>query len=204
MIGTKILGTGILFLIAGLSLVGGHMFHIIENPVFFTAGAITAMLGVVMMGSAFLTLAGAEYIPQEGIRVGDQNAFSVALLRCMLAISIADDVLDDSEITELQKVYKHLTKNEIGEDVIRDTANEMMEQEEYSIQVELSTMVSTLDNASKEKLIIASLYILAADGDMDERELLMLDEIRIGLKLSIGKVEKIKKNFLSNRELTVS
>jgi hypothetical protein len=44
-------------------------------------------------------------------------------------------------------------------------------------------------------------YAVAADGDMDERELVMLDNIREGLNLSINHVEKIKTNFLSKREL---
>ncbi|MGH1456587.1 MAG: TerB family tellurite resistance protein [Alphaproteobacteria bacterium] len=203
MVGTKILGGGVAILIFGLALVGAHSLQIIAHPFVFAGGIISAIIGVVLMITGFVTLAGSEYMPKTGIRSGDQNAFSIALLRCMLAISIADDVLDDDEITELQKVYKHLTKNEIGTDIIRDTAQHMMEQD-TSIQTELSTMVGTLDKASKDKLIIASLYILAADGDMDERELIMLDEIRLGLKMSVGAVEKIKKDFLSKRELTVS
>lgn len=198
--GTKILGTGITLLVLGLALIGMNILQFSANPLFFMVGAGLSILGGVAMVSAFIGIAGNEYIPREGIRAGDQTAFSVGLLRCMIAISIADDVLDDGEVTEIQRIYKHLTGASISAQVITETANQMME-EKAEIAAELSTMVKTLDKASKDKLIIASLYILAADGDMDDRELCMLDDIRQGLKLSINHVEKLKKNFLEKRDL---
>ena len=137
-------------------------------------------------------------MPKEGIREGDSAAFSIGLIRCMLAISIADDHLDDTEITQIAKIYHHLTTAEISEEIIRETAAEMQEYG-IDIQKELRTVAPSLKAELKEKLIIASLYILMADGDMDEDELIMLDDIRLGLGVSLKQVDKIQKNFMKNR-----
>ena len=200
MISTKALGGGTFLFLCGVLLVGAHLFHFTTNPLVFTAGAIIALIGLVVMASGFLTLAGSEIFKKGGIRIGDQNAFSLALLRCMVAISIADDFLDDDEVAEISKIYTHLTNNEIDDQVIRDTAAYMQEND-TSIETEMMTVVGTMDKPHKEKLVVASLYILAADGDMDERELMMLDDIRLGLKMSLRHLDKIKENFLSKREL---
>ena len=202
MVNANILKYGLFLLVCGLAMVGAYMSEITVEPVIYTIGGICAILGLVLMGAGFLTIVGFEYMPKKGIREGDQNIFSTALLRCMLAISIADNILDDSEVTELRKIYKYLTQTDIEEQTIRDTAQDMMEND-TSIETELSVLVDNIDIQHKEKLIIASLYILAADGDMDERELLMLDDIREGLNLSIAHVERVKKEFLSKRDLNV-
>ena len=81
------------------------------------------------------------------------------------------------------------------------TAEEMMA-EGVDVEYELSTLEGALNKESKHKLIVASLYILAADGHMDEDEVAMLEFIREGLKLSRREVEGIKKNFLAKRALS--
>ena len=200
MLSTKALGGGTFLFLIGVLMVGAHLFQFTTNPMVFGGGVIIAIIGLFLMASGFLTLAGSEIFKKGGIRVGDQNAFSLALLRCMVAISIADDFLDDDEVAEISKIYTHLTNNSIDDEVIRDTAAYMQEND-TSIETEMLTVAGTMDKPHKEKLVIASLYILAADGDMDERELMMLDDIRLGLKMSLRQLDKIKADFLSKREL---
>ncbi len=200
MLSTKILGGGIALLVLGLIVCGLQITGQIPDQIYFKAGTAIVILGVITMGAGIFLLTGIEFMPKEGLRESDQNIFSISLLRSMLAISIADDVLDDSEIVELKKIYKHLTQDEMDTDTIRHTAEDMMASGN-NIEEELAIAAKVLDKKHKEKIIIASLYILAADGDMDERELLILNDIRRGLKLSIEHVEKIKADFLSKRDL---
>lgn len=198
MVSTKFIGIGTTIFVIGALSIGLYKFGIIPNPNVFTAGAGIALLGVVFMILGVISLAGSEIMPKEGIREGDSAAFSIGLIRCMLAISIADDHLDDTEITQIAKIYHHLTTAEISEEIIRETAAEMQEYG-IDIQKELRTVAPSLKAELKEKLIIASLYILMADGDMDEDELIMLDDIRLGLGVSLKQVDKIQKNFMKNR-----
>lgn len=200
MISTKILGTGTLLLVLGVLSVGAYMFGFAADPLFFTLGSFAAFVGFVTMALGFFSLAGGEFGKRDLMEAGDSAVFTVGLIRCMIAISVADDHLDDTEIAQIAKVYKHLTKAEIGEDIIRQTANEMMESG-CKIETELETVKPTLTKDLKEKLIVASLYILAADGDMDERELLMLDDIREALGLPLKRVEKMKAEFFANMKV---
>ncbi len=200
MLGTKILGMALFLIVIGLGLMGAYFTQTLVNPIYMGAGSAMLALGLGLMIMSILALTGSEVFRKGGLHEGNANAFSLALLRCMLAISIADDVLDEDEVREIAKVYKHLTETEIDPQVIRDTAEEM-KVTNTNIAAELEVIVDTIDKHHKDRIIMASLFILAADGDMDERELMMLDDIRLGLKLSINRVEKVKENFFAKRDL---
>ncbi len=200
MLSTKILGTGLLLLVLGLLSASSYSVGIVTEPMAFTIGAISAIIGVVTVVIGFLALAGGEFGKRDLMEAGDSAVFTVGLIRCMVAISVADNHLDDAEVVQIAKIYKHLTKTDIGADLIKQTADDMMESKS-NIQDELVSIKPTLTKDLKEKIIIASLYILAADGEMDERELLMLDDIREGLGLPLKRVEKMKADFLSNMKV---
>lgn len=197
---TKFIGIGLALLVTGLAAVGARQFGFTDIPAVFMGGAFAAGGGAILMVMGVFALMGAEYRPREGLRAGDATLFSTGLIRCMIAISIADNHLDDSEISEIARIHKHLTKNSIGEAVIRETAEAMMA-EGATIEHELSVIRGDLNNELKQKLIVASLYILAADGEIGQGELIMLENIREGLKLSFRQVENIKKQFLERRNL---
>lgn len=200
MLSTKILGTGTFLFVAGILAVGAYTLKMTPDPNVFAAGAGSALLGLVLMGLGFLTLAGKAVIPKSGIQNADSAAFSIGLIRCMLAISIADDYLDDDEVAQIAKIYKHLTGAEIAEETIRDTAAEM-QQYGINIENELKNVAPSLDNDLKEKLVIASLFILTADGDMDEDEWIMLDDIRLGIGMSLKQIDKIQKKFMKQQKV---
>ncbi len=200
MISTKILGLGISMFFIGLAAVSAYTFNIVPNPNIYTIGAGMAAIGVVFIGLGFVSLAGKAFIPQSGIHNADSAAFSIGLIRCMLAISIADDYLDDNEVKQIAKIYKHLTNSEISEEVIRDTAAEM-QQYGIDIEQELKNVAPSLDNNLKEKLINASLFILTADGDMDEEEFIMLDDIRLGIGMSLKQLDRIQKEFMKRQNV---
>lgn len=200
MFATKFLGIGFFLLIVGVALTGTFFSHAVDTPVALVAGSLLALGGFALMALGFMTLAGAEFRPKKGIHNDDANVFTVGLIRCMIAISVADNTLDDSEVAEIAKIYKHLTKADIDPAVIRQTADEMLSGA-IDIVGELDTLQKTLNNELKQKLVIASLYILAADGDMEDGELSMLECIREGLKLPKGQVERIKTDFLAKRDL---
>ncbi|PCJ99465.1 MAG: hypothetical protein COA45_05365 [Zetaproteobacteria bacterium] len=200
MFSTKLLGIGTVILLLGILVIGSHTFHFTTSPAAPIVGSFMAISGFILMALGFFSLAGGEFGKKDLLHAGDSSAFSVALIRCMVAISIADDHLDDTEITEIARIYKHLLQVETNEDMIRNTAAEMKEYG-VDIQNELKTVSKTLNKELKGKLITASLLILAADGDMDEGELIMLDDIRLGLGMSLPQIDKIKENFLNKRDL---
>ena len=200
MISTKFLGTGTLMFIIGIAAVAAFSVKLVPNPNIYTVGIGMAALGLVCMLLGLLMIAYKAFAPQKGLEKGDSAVFSVGLIRCMLAISIADDHLDDSEIEQIAKIYKHLTGATMDEETIRYTASEMMEYG-IDIQAELKTLSKSLDHNLKDKLIRASLFILTADGDMDEDELITLDDIRLGIGMSLKQLDKIQKDFMQKQNV---
>ncbi len=202
MVSTKFLGIGISMLFIGLLAIAAYMLKIVPNGNIYTLGAGISAIGVIFMGFGILALASKALTPQSGIQNADSAAFSIGLIRCMLAISIADDYLDDNEVKQIAKIYKHLTNSEISEETIRDTAAEM-QQYGIDIEQELKNVAPSLDNSLKEKLIKASLFILMADGDMDEDEFIMLDDIRLGIGMSLKQLDRIQKEFMKDQKVKI-
>lgn len=200
MISTKFLGTGTLMLIIGIAAVAAFSVKLVPDPNIYTVGMGMGALGLLCMIIGLLMIAFKAFAPQKGLEKGDTAAFSVGLIRCMLAISIADDHLDDSEIEQIAKIYKHLTGATMDEETIRYTAGEMMEHG-VDIQAELQTLSHSLDHNLKDKLIRASLFILTADGEMDEDELITLDDIRLGIGMSLKQLDKIQKDFMKKQNV---
>lgn len=200
MISTKFLGTGTLMFIIGLAAAVAFSLKLVPNPEIYTVGIGMAALGLACMLLGLLMIAFKAFAPQKGLEKGDTAAFSVGLIRCMLAISIADDHLDDSEIAQISKIYKHLTGATMDEETIRYTASEMMEYGS-DIQAELQTLSHSLDHNLKDKLIRASLFILTADGEMDEDELITLDDIRLGIGMSLKQLDRIQKDFMKKQNV---
>ncbi len=200
MIGIKILQAGLLLLLLGFTGIALYQTNTVSDPLVMSIGSIGVLLGGFLVVFGMISSALIEFTPKSGIHRGDTAIFSHTLIRCMIAITVADNVLDDDEVEAVSKIYKQVTGSNISEKVIRDTADEMLKNG-VDIISELINTRDSLDKTSKEKIIIASLYILAADGVMDESEEHQLEAIRDGLKVPNGRFKKIKKDFLKSRNL---
>ena len=199
--GIRVLAAGITLLILGFIAIGAYQTHSVTDPLVMTGGSVALGVGVLLTLLGFLSSVFQEFSPKTGIHRGDTAIFSHTLIRCMIAITVDDNELEDEEVKAVASVFKRVTGSPVGEKIIRETAGEMMESG-VDIISELKNTQSSLDKSSKEKIIIASLYILAADGIMDEGEEMFLEDIRDGLKVPMGRFNKIKKDFLASRNLT--
>lgn len=207
MVSIKFLGIGTAVFVCGLLGIGAHMYGLYIDQQIFKASIIATFVGAAYMFFSVIMVAGGAARDQmddhKTLHAGDSNVFSVGLLRCMLAITIADNRIEDSEIAELTRIYKHLTGSSIDEETVRYTAEGMLE-EGTDIITELETVKPVLNKMLRKQMIIASLYVLASDGEMNEDELIMLDDIREGLGFSIGACERMKKKFLKNQASKLS
>lgn len=200
MSGVRILASGIALMIFGLLAIGAYQTQSITDPVVMTGGSALLALGVVITIFGFLSSAFQEFAPKTGIHRGDTAIFSHTLIRCMIAITVADNELEDREVKAVASIFKRVTGSAVGEKIIRETAEEMMKSG-VDIIAELKNTQASLDKASKEKIIIASLHILAADGVMDQGEEMFLEDVRDGLKVPMTRFNKIKKEFLAAKNL---
>ncbi len=158
------------------------------------------IVGLLIFVSGMLTSFLFQVKKKKSIHHDDGTIAATALIRCMIAICIADEELDEREIKMISKIYKQLMNTEMAEDEILYAAEEM-QREETTIGEELAHINNTLYDDLRTKILKASLYILTADGSVDVREEQMLEEIRKGLKYSKGKLERAKKAFFAERGL---
>jgi len=204
MVSAKFLGIGTGVFVCGIIGIGTYMYGATTDHQILKISIIAAFVGAAYMVFSVIIMAGGAVSDQMGdhktLHAGDSNVYSVGLLRCMLAITIADGLIKDEEIASLTKIYRHLTDSTVDEETVRYTAEGMLE-EGTDIKTELETIRPVLNKTLKKQMIIASLYVLCADDDMDEQELIMLDDIREGLGFSIGACERMKKNFLKNHKI---
>lgn len=196
----KISAIGLIVLILGVAILFTHFANLTNLEQLMQLGGLLSLCGAALFMIGFVGSVGSEIRATKGLHANDSAVFTIAFLRCMIAISIADNDLDDTEVKEISRIHKHLVGHPLSEEVIRETAKDMMEQD-FNIIDELGSASKTLNKDIKEKLIIASLYILAADGKMDDDEELMLECIQQGLYMSAGRVRKLKKNFLKKRNI---
>lgn len=191
---------GILLFATGMALVvgahyGGFKTHMVTLVLY-----ATMLVGLVMFFAGMANSFFSQVKKQTSIHHDDGTVAAMALIRCMIAICIADDHLDEREIKMIAKIYKQLMGNEMDEETIVNAAEDM-QREETDITSELASINNTLYDELRTKILKASLYILAADGIVDKREEDMLEEIRKGLGYSRGKLQRAKEKFLSERGL---
>ncbi len=162
-----------------------------------TIGAILALLGII----GFIVGLGGLVVllkPPKGLHREDGAALAMALIRAMLAICIADGDVEEPEIQMIGKIYKQLTGSAISQQTIRDTADDMLANRN-PIGDEMLSLKDALSMEMKLKVAKAAVYILAADGEMEAQEETILEEIRLGLGISAGKLKSIKNEILKSR-----
>ncbi len=193
MAGMKVLAAGILVALLGGGFFGGyHFFELAEQ--YYKIGIALLVLGAIGFLSGLGLLVYALRDPM-GVHAQDANASFMALLRCMVAMSIADGQLDDEEIEGIVEVYETLTENELEPETVIEIAESMMG-EELVLRKELENMRVVLTTDLKEKIVRASFYILAADGVVSAREKELLKEIRTGVGLSKARYLFLKREFI--------
>jgi uncharacterized tellurite resistance protein B-like protein len=196
MLGVKNMMFGLIACVLGVAVIFGAKAGQLNMPWIDYIGYGALGLGGVLFVIGLLHTIVHYSQSNKGLHRADVSAMSLALIRSMIAMSIADGNLDDAELKTIAKIYAQLTGTEIDEDTIRDTA-EHMKSEGVSIADEMKNAKTVLDKDLKNKIVKAALYILAADGVMEEGEEAILEEIRAGLGISKAALETTKEKFLT-------
>lgn len=200
MLGSQKMTYGLLLCVVGAAILAGGQYK--DLPEFSNyigygvlgVGALLFVLGI-LFGFVHQATDGRQ------LHHDDAAVSAMALIRCMIAVSVADGHLDDSEIATTAKIYRQLTGSAMDEQTIRDAADEMKAQG-ASVSEELANIKSILNGDLRRKIVKASLFILAADGHMDEKEEEILEDIRKGLGMSSMKFNAMKQKFLESKDLS--
>ena len=175
----------------------GEFHHDLLAQISLAAMAVGFVILLIGMINSFFS----QVKKKDSIHHDDGTVAAMALIRCMIAMCIADEDLDEREIALIQKIYKQLMNSDMDKETILYAAQEMLEEEDTDIVSELARINDTLYDELRGKILKASLYILAADGEVDEREEEALELIREGLGYSKAKLQRAKDKFFEERGL---
>lgn len=109
--------------------------------------------------------------------------FVLAVKRVMIAMLLADGVIDDQEVTELQATFEDLTGVEITEQELREEIAAIQEQGSGIFEL-VAEFAPALNDKGKEILMTAAFQIAVADGHVDPAEKELLERIADLLQIS--------------------
>jgi len=123
-----------------------------------------------------------SYNPADGGRQ-IQAMFMIAMKQVMIGMLLADGVIDDSEVTELQNIFEELAGVEVTEQDLREEI-EVIQREGSSCLEMMASVGPQLNDSGKEKVIKAAYRIAMADGVFDETESEFLSDLSVALDIT--------------------
>ncbi len=109
--------------------------------------------------------------------------FMVAAKQVMIAMLLADGIIDDSEVKELQDTFESLAGVEVTEQDLREEIAQV-QQSGFNVLELVQQFGPSLNDKGKEILITAAYQIAIADGHFDETEQVLLQQIAESLELT--------------------
>ena len=123
-----------------------------------------------------------DYDPAEESQKSEA-LFMVAMKQVMIAILLADGVIDDEEVKALQSTFQELSGVEIAESDLREEIDSLQGSQSDPLEL-VSSLAGGLNDFGKEKVIRAAYGIAAADGVVSSEESEMMIEIGKALELT--------------------
>lgn len=123
--------------------------------------------------------------------------FHTAIKRIMVMMCLADGVVDDEEIETIKQIYGRLAKREISDEEVSDEIVAAM-QANASVSDYLGGIVARLNDAGKEAVVTAAFYVAAADGEFQDEEQDLLEQIGQALELRPSHLNRILDKLLAD------
>ncbi len=109
--------------------------------------------------------------------------FHRAIRRVMVAMMLADGVVDDDEIRAIRSVYEKMAGTTLSDaDVQRDI--QRVRNDRSDVEGVLAEFRGALNDAGKEMVIKAAYFVASADGDFSRDEQELLTRIANALEMS--------------------
>ena len=187
--GTKNMGMGALWAI------GGTVVTVVTLSSASAGGTYVVAYGAIGVGAVQFVIGLVQYLgyqskSPEQKEAAQADAALTAVVQAMVAMSVADGNLDDSEIGMISGLYQNLTGQSLAADDIRGIAASM-EKSDFSITDTLDGVRGMLDTESRELVLKAAYLVLIADGIVEENEEKLLNGIADTLQISDDRTGEI-------------
>ena len=124
-----------------------------------------------------------------------QAMFMIAMKQVMIGMLLADGVIDDSEVKELQDIFEDLAGVEVTEEDLREEI-EIVQRDGASCLEMMATAAPHLNDSGKEKVIQAAYRIAMADGVFDESESDFLGDLSAAMDISSAHLRGIMSELM--------
>lgn len=137
------------------------------------------------------------YSPEsDGTQV--QALFMVAMKQVMIAMLLADGVIDDDEVKELQVTFEDLSGETISEQELREEIDLIQRTGSSAIEL-VQAIAPGLNDQGKEMVITAAYQIAIADGNFDPSEQMLIDAIAGAMEISATHLKGIMSDLTAPR-----
>lgn len=194
--GTKNMGMGALWAI------GGTVVTVVTLSAASGGGTYVVAYGAIGIGAIQFVVGLVQYMGYQSKSPEEKNAAQAdvaltSVVQAMVAMSVADGNLDDSEIEMISGLYQNLTEQTLAADDVRSIAASM-EKADFSITDALENVRDMLDTESRELVLKAAYLVLIADGVVDENEEKLLNGIADSLEFSGERYGEIIDQIMAN------
>lgn len=150
-------------------------------------GFVVVTYGAVLVGgyqflAGLFQLISYNFKSPEGKAKAQAQASVTAILQAMLATSIADGEIHDSEVQTVATIYKKLFGATVDPAWLKQTAAEML-QNKFNVEEALSDKRSLIDPDLRPMVLKAACFVAAADGKIDPKESAILGSIAVALQM---------------------
>jgi tellurite resistance protein len=112
-----------------------------------------------------------------------EAVFHTAIRRTMVKMCLADGVVDAQEVETIRKIYSGLTGVELSEDDVREEIAEAMT-DTRTVQQYLEAGLGMFNLKAKELIVKSAFFVAAADGEFQDEEKKLLNNIGAALQMS--------------------
>ena len=124
-----------------------------------------------------------------------QSQYEKAMRHSMIMMMLADGHIDDEELVMVQKIINKFGHN----DITKEELNQLIEDVQYKkepIQKYLSKITPSLNEHGKEIIIKCGLAVASADGNIDESEIALIQEMAKTMEMSSSHVKGIMQDIV--------
>jgi len=119
-----------------------------------------------------------------------QSVYEKAMRHCMVMIMLADGEIDENEMVAVQKVINKSGHNDISIEELKAYVEEI-ETKPEPISTYLKKVTPSLNEHGKEIIIKCALAIAAADGNVDDSEIELINEMAKTMQMSTSHLNGI-------------
>lgn len=112
-----------------------------------------------------------------------EAAFQVAIRRTMVKMCLADGVVDPEEVKVIREIYSKVARVELSEDDVREEIAEAMT-DKRTVQQYLKDGIGRFNLQAKELILKAAYFVAAADGQFQQEEQKLLNNIGAALQMT--------------------